>query len=175
MSERWWCGKQWYGMRNYHESSNWSQSEWWWKSPWSNDPSSSLPYQKSKKSVTFQIEPVHHSWVEEDMVEEELRKSVKVSNDVEIPPRRGIFVAIFRKTLLASIRKTNECFLTRAQLTSIRDSTQSEFLEAMLERERKVLSVPWCTKKRRVITWDYQAQTCQEVEEVWNEPIQNYY
>ena len=166
MSDRWWYGQQWYGWRN-----SWSNSEWWKSSDsWSNEQ---LP--SPKKSVTFQIEPVRrHFWVE-DIDAKELRKSVPFATDVEYPPKKAIWVSIFRKTALACFQKTNESFLTRAQLTSIQDSSQSEFLETMLERERRVFSVPWCTKKRRVITWDYHAQTCQEVEEVWNEPIQNYY
>ena len=157
-----------------YESSTWHQSGWWnrsWSRQWSSNYSS---WEKPKKSVTFNLEPTQHIWFE-DMADTELRKSVSFDTSVEAPPRKYIFVAIFRRTLLSCIRKVDQCFLNRAQSQSIIDSTNSEFVEEMVERERRILQGPWCSKKRRVITWDHEAQTCQEVDEIWNETIPNYY
>lgn len=138
-----------------------------WRYSWWGQPT---------KNVRFNLQPTYHRWVEEDMEDTELRKCVSFDTSVEAPPRKQIFVAIFRRTLLSTIRSVpDQCFLNRVQSQSIHDSTYSEYVQEMVQRERRIFQGPWCSKKRKVISWNPETQSCEEADEIWNETIPNYF
>ena len=56
-------------------------------------------WEQPNKHVRFNLQPTYHRWVEEDMAATQLRKSVSFDTSVEAPPRKQIYVAIFRRTL----------------------------------------------------------------------------
>ena len=123
---------------------------------------------KERKYVTFNFRVMWHVWHEVDNEEQQLRVSVPISL-VEQPPRRAIYVSIFRGVMLQHLKNMDVYFLDETHSLIVRDRVLPSFMNAMLDRERAIFGRPWLTKRRMVLTWDGPNNECKEIFEVWNE------